>query len=336
MGTLIAFWLISGLIAGLVYRVRAGLGFWFSYRMLGDGGLGVEWTAITVGKSLVWPVVLLYWLANDRPEPRIVFNEKAELRRDEAERQLAAPPPAPGGEAEAAPAVAVLGSGRRLRTTVDLPGCLAALEQLADRPRPGIPVLLPATWQWRGDPPAPETSVSFTAGGTTVVAVFWPEQDRTVVGLYPIDDGPDRLVIPIIGHWKQIDASLGSIGTLDAGTYGLLPPRPVPDLVPGTLIAAGLPVEPAGLADVAERIQRVVLGRACQFIAAGDATHAARFGEKYRTSDPDVILRALAEWDTDVVPYLQDLYFRARAILLETTPDGRPAIVALMAASPRP
>ncbi|MEJ8278266.1 hypothetical protein [Pseudonocardia spirodelae] len=331
MGTFIGFWFIGALIAGMAFRVRAGLGMWSSYRMLGDGGLGVEWTLITVGKTFVWPVVLAYWLLNDRPEPRIVFNEKAARRRQEAERLAGAPPQAPGGEDPADTGVAVLGSGRRLRTMLDLPGCLALLEQLADPPRPGIPPVLPATWQWRDDAPAPEASVSFTAGGTVIVAAFWPEPDRTVFGLYPVDDGPDRLIIPLIGHWKQIDTSLGSIGTLDAGTYGLLPPRPVPGLVPDILTAAGLPVEPAGLADVGERMQRMVLGRAGQFLAVRDATLAARFAEEHRTSDPDVILRALAVWDPGVVPHLQDLYFRARAILLETTPDGRPAIVALIA-----
>lgn len=72
---------IGMLVALSVFRVRAGLGFWHGLALFGPGGVGLEWLAINTGKAMVWPVTAAVWLATDRPEPAIVFNEKAVARR---------------------------------------------------------------------------------------------------------------------------------------------------------------------------------------------------------------------------------------------------------------
>jgi|SRR6266487_3795019 len=79
------FWAIVdlGYVAGVliclttVFRVRAGISVW--------GRLNLEfafnnlpWFLATIAKSFLWPVVLLYWLAQGRPpSPWKVVREKS-------------------------------------------------------------------------------------------------------------------------------------------------------------------------------------------------------------------------------------------------------------------
>lgn len=81
MDTVVIIWIVGMLISGFVYRARAGLGIWHRISPIGSGGTGLEWFFVTVGKVLVWPVVCALWVVKGTPEPRIVFNEKAEARR---------------------------------------------------------------------------------------------------------------------------------------------------------------------------------------------------------------------------------------------------------------
>ena len=79
----ITFW-VGVIVSNGVYRSRSGLGFWSGrLRILGPTGVGMEWLVVTMGKMLAWPIVLGVWLATGRPEPRILFNDKA-LAREQA------------------------------------------------------------------------------------------------------------------------------------------------------------------------------------------------------------------------------------------------------------
>lgn len=74
--------LVGGFFIGIfvamsVIRVRAGTGFWYGLRVFGPGGFGPTWVGMLVICSMFWPITLAVWLARGRPEPRIVFNEKA-------------------------------------------------------------------------------------------------------------------------------------------------------------------------------------------------------------------------------------------------------------------
>ena len=89
MGGAIAVIYLGGLfVSTFVYRARAGAGVMRRLRILGPGGYGAGWLSVQIGKALVWPAVLIYWLANGKPEPAIVFDEKAR-RRAEQQRKTA-------------------------------------------------------------------------------------------------------------------------------------------------------------------------------------------------------------------------------------------------------
>jgi hypothetical protein len=73
-------WFLGIIVAGFVIRVRAGVGVWRRPKVFGPDGFGLGWTMHSAFKAAVWPITLSHWLANDRPEPRVVFNEKARQR----------------------------------------------------------------------------------------------------------------------------------------------------------------------------------------------------------------------------------------------------------------
>lgn len=80
MGVVVGVWLVGWLIAIFVIRVRAGVGVMSRLKVLGAGGHGLGWTLHAGTKAMFWPVTLVHWLATGRPEPRVVFNEKARQR----------------------------------------------------------------------------------------------------------------------------------------------------------------------------------------------------------------------------------------------------------------
>ncbi|MEV1058759.1 hypothetical protein AB0I92_16010 [Micromonospora chalcea] len=78
--TLLLIYVTGYFISYLVVTFRAGLG-WHGNKLLGQGGLGVEFLLFSALTVTFWPIALIAWLARGRPEPRIVFNEKARERR---------------------------------------------------------------------------------------------------------------------------------------------------------------------------------------------------------------------------------------------------------------
>lgn len=78
--------IIGMLVSVQVMRVRAGAGFWRGLKVFGPDGFGPVWAGTVIICSMFWPITLVVWLARGRPEPRIVFNEKA---RERQQRQTA-------------------------------------------------------------------------------------------------------------------------------------------------------------------------------------------------------------------------------------------------------
>jgi hypothetical protein len=75
---------IGMLVAMSVIRVRAGGGFWLGLKAFGPDGFGPVWVGTLIICSMAWPITLAVWLARGRPEPRIVFNDKAVERQRRA------------------------------------------------------------------------------------------------------------------------------------------------------------------------------------------------------------------------------------------------------------
>jgi len=70
-------YLVGVVVAVTVIKARAGVGIWGRPKIFGPDGFGPVWTVTTMASAMFWPVVLVRWLVQGRPEPRVVFNEKA-------------------------------------------------------------------------------------------------------------------------------------------------------------------------------------------------------------------------------------------------------------------
>ncbi|GAA0478704.1 hypothetical protein Ade02nite_40740 [Paractinoplanes deccanensis] len=67
-------------IAMVVTRHRAGVG-QGRIKVFGRDGFGLGWVLGNAFACLFWPVTLVIWLSRGRPEPRVVFNERARERK---------------------------------------------------------------------------------------------------------------------------------------------------------------------------------------------------------------------------------------------------------------
>jgi len=73
---------IGAAISLIVFRARSGLGFGLP-RM---DPTGISWLLVSGVKAFAWPLTLGIWLASGKPEPRILFGEKAERKNVERRR----------------------------------------------------------------------------------------------------------------------------------------------------------------------------------------------------------------------------------------------------------
>jgi hypothetical protein len=81
LGILVGVWIVGWLMAIFVIRIRAGVGLWHRLKVFGPNGFGLGWALHAGTKAMFWPVTLVYWLTSGRPEPGVVFNEKARRRQ---------------------------------------------------------------------------------------------------------------------------------------------------------------------------------------------------------------------------------------------------------------
>lgn len=78
--TAVIVYFVGILVASPILRNRAGLG-QGRLQILGPEGVGLDWLVGQVAAMMFWPITLVIWLARGCPEPRIVFNHKADERR---------------------------------------------------------------------------------------------------------------------------------------------------------------------------------------------------------------------------------------------------------------
>ena len=83
--TALTIWVIGWIVAIGVIRSRAGVDIWHRLKVFGPDGHGPGWAFTAGTAALFWPLTLVVWLARGRPEPSVVFNEKAAERRRRAQ-----------------------------------------------------------------------------------------------------------------------------------------------------------------------------------------------------------------------------------------------------------
>lgn len=226
-------------------------------------------------------------------------------------------------------AVPPLGSGRRLHTALSEADCLDLLRKLLLGYRTPKYAYLPPYvypgWTWNGEPEeAFRRAICFDdAEDDFLFTGFRPEGQGTAVGMFPLGGGDDRLNgLSIIGHWKQRDPSLSSTGLFPSRLVTLRAPVLSPTLYERTVIDAGFPATPVNTTIVAGQFHTMFLIKAGEFIGrlAGQrevdrfiGTHPWAPGLEATQS----VLDDLVALDSSIVPYIQELPMRCRAIMLE-------------------
>lgn len=227
------------------------------------------------------------------------------------------------------PAVPPMGSGRRLRSDLAIADCLTTLDGLLRSYRepkyPQMPSYVPVEWVWNSPETPPSTVVSFTdADDDFLLAAFWPVGDGSELALFPLGSGDERLQgMAIIGNWKRFDGSLSSIGVVPGGTITLAAPLLPDDYLEEIVAAAGFPVAPRNVLLIGEKVAQSFLIKAIQFLSTESDAAAARFQRTHVFDGGEIdefcqsLLDDLVASHPGMLPYVQDLPARVRAILLD-------------------
>jgi hypothetical protein len=182
---------------------------------------------------------------------------------------------------------------------------------------------------WHGDGPQPAEAWSCSYGQDDIfVFALWPTGSGTEIGFFPLGGSEESLSTPLIGQWKQVDPSLRSIGRIEPMRLTLHPPRLPEDYYDETLRLAGKTISPANREALVRQTALMFVLKAQGYIAIQDQRGAERFVDSHAwngdLSLPQSILNDVADWNYGVVPYLQDLPWRVRGLLLEPGPGGAP------------
>jgi hypothetical protein len=193
------------------------------------------------------------------------------------------------------------------------------LERDQPRSHPELPHVVPCGHRWNGGGPEPERVVCFTADGDEfVVVAAWPLDDGCELGLFVLGAaGADRHV-PIVTTWQLADRSLTITGSFPPKSISLTEP-PVPaDYVEEIVRTAGFATTRANIAAMGEWVIELHLIKAQEYINSQSRQQAARFVADHRgPTDPQTVLRDLGNWNSSVIPHIQDLPVRIRAMLVE-------------------
>jgi hypothetical protein len=235
------------------------------------------------------------------------------------------------------PGIPPLGSGQRLATSQDVMQCVRLLEGLLLTYRTPkyqhLPPYVYPGWTWNGSSAAPMTVVACDdRAGDFMLIAFWPAGTGSEAGVFPLGSGDDRLKsLPLVEDWAARDATLRPTGTFGAGLIRLAPPQVTRAFTEDLLATAGFPHTPHNLARATRQLAIMLLIKAQEFISIQDPRAAQRFcqdhaAEKFFAARPgsppedclNWILADLAAWNYGLLPYIQELPVRLRAIMLNS------------------
>lgn len=217
-----------------------------------------------------------------------------------------------------------LGDGRKVRSSNEISSARLDLEEIVEsygpRQYPELPRLVAAGWEWSGSPtqkPAVVFSGTMQDGHPGFVTLR-STLEGTEVGIY---DLAGEMTLPLVGHWKQRDRSLASIGQAEAGLSITAPP--VPDYYVEELVERlGLPRTEENLTKAKAELHQMFVLKAVTFMRNDSESVTNKFVDDHRdiplgVEGLRIILRDLSRWKPGVVPYMQDIPQRVRALILE-------------------
>ena len=237
------------------------------------------------------------------------------------------------------PGSLTLSSGRRLSANMSGPDMMSVIAEVMDaqRPRsyPTLPHLVQAGSSWLGDPSAQPNAVAcgieVPGDGSPIFISFRSTTSGCEVGLFPLGAGDERLNLPLVGLIKQRVPSLSSVGLFPAGTLAITRPTIRPDTLETTLTAAGRQYNASNEALIAEVFINMVKTKVLQFIEALSGPHAASelarswtssAGEDSSIAGAQKVLDAGAVQCPAMIPYIQDLPLRVRAVMLTSVNES--------------
>ena len=237
----------------------------------------------------------------------------------------------PGAAAQAR----VPGPGLALTSALDQDGCLRALGRTLLSFRvpeyTHLPPFTQASWAWNGEPgQAPEMLlICVDRAGDYVLVALWPDSRGCRIGLLPLGaDQAAGLECSLLTAWRQRDISLSRpTGDLAAGLITLVPPVLPSGWVAEIVSAAGYRPTRRNTQIAARAAGSLFLGRAELFIEHRKPRAARRFVRRHSRRQPtneaalQEIIDDLARLDPGVLPHLQWLPVRTRAMMLELVQD---------------
>lgn len=220
---------------------------------------------------------------------------------------------------------AKLGLGRRIRSSKTLEDVhidlLQVLESYGPRQYAELPRLVPSGWAWSGSATQkPTVVVSGTMqDGYPGFVSLRRTTEGTEAGIY---DLAGEMTLPLVGHWKQRDRSLASIGQVEAGLAITAPPVP-DDYIDELIERLGLPADHDNRDKASAELHKMFVLKGVTFIQKESETLADAFIADHGKAplgvdDLRLILEDLCRWDERVIPYVQDIPPRVRALILET------------------
>jgi hypothetical protein len=238
----------------------------------------------------------------------------------------------PTGDASTSPA-ASLGSGLLLRSDQTVEQSLQHLEDAVRTFRTPqyrqMALVNPAGYRWLGSAPVPTYAVAFSDDDShPVLAVFWASDTGMQSALVPLGTGDERLRgMKVVTAWKSCDRTLAEVGTLPAGqviSIPLLPNRYLEEL----LASAGHAQSQHNVELLHGQVAQMFLLKAHQFVSSSEGTRAAdRFVAANRGQPAQRVLDNICSWNATVGPYVQDLPYRVRGILLEANESSSPGTI---------
>jgi hypothetical protein len=230
----------------------------------------------------------------------------------------------------------VPGRGLTLTSALDQDGCLRALGRTLLTFRvpeyTHLPTFTEASWTWNGEAHHAPQKVLICAdrAGDHVLVLLWPDPRGCRIGLVPLGGGGQRgeLECSILAAWRQRDLSLSSPAAgLAAGLIRLIPPVLPAGWVAEIVSAAGYQPTRRNIQIAARAAGSLFLGRAELFIEHREPRAARRFVRRHSRRQPmneaalQEIIDDLAGSDPGVLPHLQWLPVRTRAMMLEHVQD---------------
>lgn len=223
-----------------------------------------------------------------------------------------------------------LGSGRRLSSAQSIEACLSLLEEIIWSYRepqyPEMPAYFYPGWIWQSEESeCPDEAVCCDdSQDDFLVITFRTLETNVEIGMFPLGSGDDRLQdMPIIGHWKQRDPSLSSTGTFPGRLITLAPPMVEEDYCAELIGQRNFPPTDHNLFVAWSIVCQMFLLKSMQFIQSQDRRSADIFVARHKSSPAgsalaQQILDELAEANYGILPYMQDIPMRIRALLLSS------------------